>query len=155
MKHKYEKLLWSIAFPGFGQLLNQKYIKGVLFIVLEFAINVKANLNEVIVSSFHGHIVEAIELTDYGWLMFYPCVYLFAMWDAFKDAGGGQKPLDFLPFAFAAFTSTVGLIYSSVLPIFGVLWGPIFLPILSIVVGSIIGFVIKWVMIKRTSMQES
>ena len=30
-----EKLLWSIALPGFGQMLNGKYVKGILLIILE------------------------------------------------------------------------------------------------------------------------
>lgn len=51
-----EVLLWSIALPGFGQLLNRKYIKGILLIVLEVMINVMARLNVAIVHSFHGDI---------------------------------------------------------------------------------------------------
>lgn len=47
-----EALLWSIALPGFGQLLNKKHIKGILFIVLEFLINMGANFNEGIRLSF-------------------------------------------------------------------------------------------------------
>ena len=82
-----EKLLWSIALPGFGQLLNGKYLKGILFIVLEFTINVQSHFNELILFSFNGDIEKAVEHTEYQWLMFYPCVYFFAMWDAFKDAG--------------------------------------------------------------------
>jgi TM2 domain-containing membrane protein YozV len=37
-----EKVLWSIAIPGFGQFLNEKYIKGIVLILLELIINVKA-----------------------------------------------------------------------------------------------------------------
>src|SRR5699024_12130862 len=65
-----EALLWSIAFPGFGQLLNRKYIKGVLLVVLEFTVNVLGNVNQVIMLSFHGHIQEAINQTNYLWFMF-------------------------------------------------------------------------------------
>src|SRR5699024_6540294 len=84
-----EILLWSIAFAGFGQLLNRKYVKGILLIVLEFLINVKGNINWVILLSFQGEIQQAIQQADYQWLMFYPCLYFFAIWDAYKDAGGG------------------------------------------------------------------
>jgi len=77
-----EALLWSIALPGFGQFLNGKLIKGIVFVFLEFLINVQANLNEVTISSFHGEIEKAIEQANYQWLMFYPCLYFFAMWDA-------------------------------------------------------------------------
>jgi hypothetical protein len=43
-----EVLLWSIALPGFGQILNGNFLKGLLLIGLEFMINVQSNLNEVI-----------------------------------------------------------------------------------------------------------
>jgi hypothetical protein len=34
-KNAIEKRLWSIALPGFGRLLNSKYIKGYILFVLE------------------------------------------------------------------------------------------------------------------------
>ena len=37
-----EVLLWSIAFPGFGQLLNGKYFKGIMLILLEVIINIQS-----------------------------------------------------------------------------------------------------------------
>ncbi|WP_100407487.1 hypothetical protein [Bacillus solitudinis] len=143
MENKTEKLLWSIALPGFAQLLNGKLVKGIVFIFLEFLINVQANLNLNIVHSFQGNMQSAIDLTNYQWLMFYPCLYLFAIWDAYRDEGGGSEPYSFLPFVFAAFLSTIGVIYSSTLRIFGVLWGPTFLPILFLLIGLVIGWIIK------------
>lgn len=138
-----EKLLWSIALPGFGQILNGKLIKGILIIFLEILINLQANFNEVIILSFHGEIVSAIEQTNYKWLMFYPCLYFFAMWDAFKDAGGGKERYSFLPFVFGAYFVTVGLIYSSDLKLFGLLFGPIWLPMLFLIPGVGIGLLGK------------
>ncbi len=148
--NKYEKLLWSIALPGFGQLLNGKYIKGILLVALEFLVNVQANFNEVIVLSFQGNIQAAIQQTNYGWLMFYPCLYFFAMWDAYKDAGGGKSSFDFLPFAFSAYFVTVGLIFSSTFKMMGILFGPIWLPILSVVPGVVIGLLLKTLINSRT-----
>lgn len=146
-----EKLLWSIALPGFGQLLNGMYLKGVLFVLLEFLVNVLGNINEVIISSFQGDIETAIAQTDYLWVMFYPCLYFFAMWDAYKDAGGGTKPFSFLPFVFGAYFMTVGVIYSSNFRLFGVLLGPIWLPLLSIIPGVFVGFLIKKIIRKKTT----
>jgi hypothetical protein len=148
-KNPIEKLLWSIALPGFGQFLNRKYFKGTVFLVLEFLVNVQANFNQVIIYSFHGEIQKAIEQTSYNWLMFYPCLYFFAMWDAYKDAGGGKKPNSFYPFAFGAFTVTVGLIYSSKIRLIGVLIGPVWLPIMFVIPGVIMGLTIQKV-INRT-----
>lgn len=90
-KDAFEKLLWSIALPGFGQILNQKYLKGILFISLEFLVNIQSNFNEAIISSFHGKTQTSIEQIDYKWLMFYPCLYFFSMWDAVKDANGTER----------------------------------------------------------------
>jgi hypothetical protein len=139
----FEKLMWSIALPGFGQYLNGKYFKGTVLLILEFLINVQANFNQVILLSFHGEIGDAIKHAEYQWLMFYPCLYFFSMWDAVKDAGGGKDPYSFLPYVFAAFFVTVGLIFSSNLMIFGVLLGPVWLPILFVFPGIIIGFITR------------
>ncbi len=150
-----EKLLWSIAFPGFGQLLNHKFLKGILLIVLELLVNVQGNLNEIIIFSFQGDIDIAIEQANFQWLMFYPCLYFFAMWDAYKDAGGGKEPYAFLPFVFTAYFVSVGTIYSSKLTLFGVLLGPIWLPILSVLPGLFAGFLLKRILTKKLTNSSS
>ncbi|MDT3766308.1 hypothetical protein [Priestia filamentosa] len=139
MANNKEALLWSIALPGFGQFLNGKHIKGIVFVFLEFLINVKGHFNIIIISSFQGDIKEAIEQADYQWLLFYPCLYFFAMWDACKDAGGGKGKYSFLPFVFCAYFVTVGCIYSSHFRLFGLLLGPVWLPILFVVPGIVTG----------------
>jgi hypothetical protein len=138
-----EALLWSIALPGFGQFLNDRFYKGTVFVLFEFLINVQSNFNEVIILSFHGNIKKAVEKADYQWLMFYPCLYFFAMWDAFKDAGGGKEKYAYLPFIFSAYFVTVGCIYSSNLTIFGILFGPVWLPLLFVIPGLIVGLLTK------------
>jgi hypothetical protein len=140
-------LLWSIALPGFGQLLNGKLLKGILFIALEFVINVQSRLNEVIILSFHGEIDEAISQTDYQWIMFYPCIYMFAMWDAYQDAGGGKTRYAFVPFVFGAYFGTVGVIYSRGL--FGAVW----LGIVGAFVGIGAGLLLRMFLIKKSEMQ--
>lgn len=146
MTSKTEALLWSIALPGFAQLLNKKIVKGLVFIFLEFLINVNSHFNLGIRASFLGEIEQAIQIIDFQWLMFYPCVYMFAMGDAFKDAEGESSPYSFLPFVFGAYFVTVGLMYSTVFKINGVLLGPIWLPILSLIPGLLLGYLI-WALI--------
>lgn len=143
-----EKLFWSIALPGFGQFLNGRYIKGFLLIFLEFIINIQSNFNEVIMLSFHGENEKAVLLADYQWLMFYPCLYFFAMWDAWKDAGGGREHFSFLPFVFSAYFVTIGCIYSPDVKIFGILLGPVWLPMLCIIPGIAVGLVLRKIIIK-------
>ncbi|HEU5139108.1 MAG TPA: hypothetical protein VFT51_03985 [Bacillales bacterium] len=138
-----EKLLWSIALPGFGQYLNGKFLKGTVLIFLEILINVQSHFNEIIIYSFHGEIQLAIQHTNYEWLMFYPCVYLFAAWDAYRDDQGKISPYAFLPFVFAAYFVTVGLIFSPSFKLFGVLFGPVWLPILGLVPGVGIGLLLQ------------
>lgn len=145
-----EKLLWSIALPGFGQLLNGKYLKGIMFIALEFLVNVKGHFNEIILLSFHGDIQQAIERTDYQWLMFYPCLYCFAAWDAYKDDKGKKTPYLFLPFAFSAYFVTAGLIYSPSFKIMGILLGPVWLLILSLIPGVGIGLILQLLLNKKS-----
>lgn len=147
-KDKYEKLLWSIALPGLGQLLNGNTFKGVFFIILEILINVQSNFNEAIMFSFYGNIDQAIAVTDYQWLMFYPCLYMFAMWDAYKDAGGSKSPFSFIPFVVSAYFVTVGLIYSAAFTIDGILYGPIWLPIIFLMIGLSVGIGIKDLLIR-------
>ncbi|WP_336774320.1 hypothetical protein [Paenibacillus sp. MMO-58] len=138
-----EALLWSVALPGFGQLLNGKYIKGILLITLEFLINLKSDLNWVIITSFHGDI-PTIDQTKMEWLMFYPCVYMFGIWDAYKDAGEELKPNASLPFSFGAFIGTIGVVFSK--DFLGAVW----LGLLGIGAGVIFGIGLRSILRYRS-----
>lgn len=149
MGNKIEALFWSIALPGFAQLLSGRLLKGFLFIGLEFLVNVQSNFNEIIRLSFHGEIERAADVANYQWLMFYPCLYFFAMWDAYRDAEGGKGKYSFLPFVFSAYFVTVGCIYSSDFRLFGVLLGPVWFPMLCVVPGLIVGNLLRIILKKR------
>ena len=151
---KLEAVLWSIALPGFAQILNRKIIKGLTFIFLEFLVNVFSSFNLAIVHSFQGNIDKAIAVTDYQWLMFYPCLYMFAMWDAYRDAEGEISPFAYMPFVFGAYFLTVGLIYSSQLKLFGILIGPVFLPMLFLIPGMMVGYFIRWLLLKYSARRK-
>ncbi|MED3554337.1 hypothetical protein [Cytobacillus praedii] len=148
MTDKLEAILWSIALPGFAQLLNRKFLKGIVFIFLEFLINVNSHFNMVILYSFQGNITEAIEATNYQWLMFYPCLYMFAMWDAYKDAKGETTPYSYIPFVFGAYFVTIGLIYSPSFKLGQILIGPVWLPILALIPGLLVGNFIKCLLMR-------
>lgn len=136
-----ETLLWSIAFPGFGQIINGQFLKGLLFIGLELFINTQSNLNLIILLSFHGRTAEAIAQTNFEWLMFYPCIYMFAMWDAYKQGGEGDASISVYPFIFGAYFGTVGIIYSKYRAVSFSL-GPVWLGIIGLFIGLMTGFVI-------------
>ncbi|MCP3026825.1 hypothetical protein [Halobacillus sp. A5] len=148
MKHsRLEVVCWSIAFPGFGQLLNQQLLKGIFFILLEVVINLYSSFNMAILFSFRGEIAQSIEAADYQWLMFYPCVYMFAVWDAYKNADDEVPRLSFLPFFCSALTVTIGLIYSAD-NVFGFLIGPIWLPILCVIPGTALGLLLRSILLR-------
>ncbi|MBS3680949.1 hypothetical protein KGF86_12040 [Ornithinibacillus massiliensis] len=151
---KMEVLFWSIALPGFGHYLNGKLFKGTVLIILEFLVNVQSGLNYAILPSFHGEIHEAISATNFQWLMFYPCIYLFAIWDAYRDAGGGNEPYAFIPFVFSAYIGTIGVVYSPTFNINGVYFGVIWLPIIFLILGFLIGKVIRFIILKRVNRKE-
>lgn len=139
-----EALLWSVALPGFGQLLNGKVLKGLIFVLIEFIVNVKSQFNLAIMYSFQGLFHNAQEILDFQWLLFYPCCYMFAMWDAYKDA---EEPapsrFTYFPFFCGALSVTIAIFYSTDQYITGKLLGPIFFPLLSVVPGILIGLIIK------------
>ncbi len=141
--NKLEAILWSIALPGFPQLLVGLWFKGTLFVLLEVIINVQSNFNQAIMYSFLGDTHQASSVIDYQWLMFYPCLYMFAMWDAYKLAQKSEERYTFLPFVMSAYLVTVGLMYSPKIYLFGKFLGPVFLPMLFVIPGVIIGLLIR------------
>jgi hypothetical protein len=145
---KLEGILWSIALPGFPQLLVGLWFKGALFVILEIIINVQSNFNLGIMYSFLGETHKAASVIDYQWLMFYPCLYMFAMWDAYKLADAKKDRFSFLPFVVSAYMVTVGLMFSPKVYILGKFIGPIFLPILFVIPGVLLGLLIRLFLIR-------
>lgn len=141
---KLEAVLWNIAFPGFSQLLVGQYVKGILFVILEFLMNVFSRFNQAIMYSFLGEIDQAEAVTNYQWLMFYPCVYMFSIWDAYRFAMPSDEKYSYLPFVFCAYCVTVGLMVSPKVTIFEIHPGPVFLPMLFLIPGLILGFLIRY-----------
>lgn len=142
-----EAILWNIAFPGFSQLLYGQFLKGILFIFLELMINLNSKFNLAIMYSFQGEMAKAHSVLNYQWLMFYPCVYMFALWDAYRSAMPEDEKLTFLPFVFSAYFVTVGIMYSSKIVLFQINFGPVFLPMLFLIPGLLIGFLIKYILL--------
>jgi len=139
-------MLWSMAIPGFGQIYNQDYLIGILLIILEFVINVKSNLNLIILYSFQGSILDAQNTVNIEWLLFYPCVYTFSLWHAYNKAAEinlnrkgyeGQGSHAYSTrfngiFVGAAMGGTLGIIYV-------INHGPVFGGIIGMLMGALIG----------------
>ncbi|KUP08898.1 membrane protein [Bacillus coahuilensis m2-6] len=152
MNKKIETILWSIALPGFAQLLNKEFLKGFLFVILEFIINVNSHFNRAIMLSFLGDIDQAFEVLDFGWILFYPCLYFFAMWDAYRSVLQQLKEeiaYQFIPFVSCAYFVTVGIMFSPRVQLFHYHLGPIFTPMLFVIPGASIGLFAQFLLSRR------
>lgn len=149
-KNELEKLLWSIAFPGFGQLLNQQYTKGAVFIALEMIVNMKSNFNLAIILSFQGNTNASLEQIQFKWLVFYPFLYFAAIWDAVKKANEKDySPFMVLPYVFAAAFVLLGFVCSFKIAVLHPFLDPILFPIFMVIPGVLSGLAIKKLLISR------
>lgn len=77
---------WSALLPGFGHIYNRKAFKG--FIILGWAVAIVyfSRINDAIIATFTGQFTKVDEIIDYQWLLFFPSIYLFSMWDSYNDS---------------------------------------------------------------------
>ncbi|MFC3803286.1 hypothetical protein [Cohnella sp. GCM10012308] len=85
-RNPYTIAFWSTAFPGFGHLLLNKYIRGYLLVLWEIFINQKIHLNLAIVHTLNGQFQAARDVLDPRFMSLYIPVYLFAIWDSYRTA---------------------------------------------------------------------
>lgn len=129
--------LFSMLMPGFGQIYNQQYIKGIFFVILEHYDNVSANINKAIQLDFNGFRQQALEAVIYDGLLFYPGFYVYAVWDAwFYAKEGANKTKTAIPFIIGGFLGEFSSIYSSKIPIPSLTTG--LLMIIPMIIGMIV-----------------
>ncbi|WP_170006787.1 hypothetical protein [Bacillus fonticola] len=75
---------WAAAFPGFGYLLLDKFLSGVILIGWELFMNSFSNLNQAIFYSMVGEIDKAKEVIDIQFISVYIAVYVFGIWDCYR-----------------------------------------------------------------------
>ena len=59
--------------------------QGYFFIILEVFINNYSNLNLAVYYSWLLDIEMAQKVINYHWLLFYPCIYVYSIFDAYYD----------------------------------------------------------------------
>ncbi|WP_394237454.1 hypothetical protein [Niallia oryzisoli] len=110
--------LFSMLMPGFGQIYNGQFLKGIIFVVIEHLDNIIGNINRAIQLDFNGFHQKALEVVVYDGMMFYPGFYVYAIWDAWYFAKkGADKTKTAIPFVIAGYLGEMGAIYSSRLPV--------------------------------------
>ena len=77
--------LWSVVFPGAGQILLCNYLRGYLLFFWEIFVNYKANINLLILYSFMGDFEKAKNIVDIDWLLLYIPMYVYAVWDSYRS----------------------------------------------------------------------
>src|SRR4051812_47498921 len=101
--------LFSILMPGFGQIYNGKFLKGIIFVVLEHCDNIFAHINKAIYLDFNGLHQQALAVVNYQYLLFYPGFYAYNVWDAWYYAKiGANKTTTAIPFMIAGFLGEFG-----------------------------------------------
>jgi hypothetical protein len=83
-RNPYTVACWSMAFPGFGHLLLNKYLRGYALVLWELFINQKIKLNTAMLYTFNGQFEEARQVLDPEFMYLYIPVYLFAIWDSYR-----------------------------------------------------------------------
>jgi len=128
--------LFSILMPGCGQMFNKQYIKGIIFLIIEHLDNIGAHINQAIRLDFNGFHQQALEVTNFQYLLFYPGFYVFTVWDAWYHAkSGGDKTKSAIPFIFAGFLGEFGAIFAIRIPM------PTLTVGLSMVIPMLIGMI--------------
>ncbi|WP_240545881.1 hypothetical protein [Paenibacillus artemisiicola] len=109
--------LFSTLMPGFGQIYNRQFVKGIIFVICEHFDNVAGNINSAIHLDFNGHHAQAVGATDFGYMLFYPGFYAYAIWDAWYYAKpGADKAKTAIPYLIGGFAGEFCAIFANRLP---------------------------------------
>lgn len=79
-------LFLSIFLGGAGHFYNNKSIKAMMLMGWHLAIWLNAGLNRALVATVQGNWQEVHSLIDYQWLLFWPSMHLFNIWNAWHDS---------------------------------------------------------------------
>ncbi|RAP78178.1 hypothetical protein [Paenibacillus montanisoli] len=75
---------WSFAFPGCGNLVQNRKVIGMILIVWELIVNTNAQINLSIFYSLLGQFELAKEVVDKQWFLMYMGLYTYGIWDSFR-----------------------------------------------------------------------
>jgi TM2 domain-containing membrane protein YozV len=82
---------WSAAFPGFGHLFLNQYIRGVLLTLAEVILNTLAHINQSLMYSFSGRFQLAKNTLEIRWAVAYMLIYMLTVWDSYLNARSLNK----------------------------------------------------------------
>ncbi|UCZ51511.1 hypothetical protein LGQ02_11555 [Bacillus shivajii] len=83
-RHPWVVAWWSAALPGFGHFMLCKFVTGFILFIWEITVNVNAGINAALMYSMIGEMEKAIEVINPNWLLLYPSVYVYGIWDSYR-----------------------------------------------------------------------
>ncbi|MFD1738197.1 hypothetical protein ACFSCX_16845 [Bacillus salitolerans] len=84
LRNPFVVAFFSFAYPGFGHLLQHRYMAGFILIIWELFINQLAQVNLCIYYSMIGDFDTAKEVVNERWLMLYVGIYMLGIWDSYR-----------------------------------------------------------------------
>jgi len=84
-KNPWIPAFFSFSFPGFGYVLQHRYLTAFAFLGWEIFINQHAHINQGILYTLLGQFAKAKEILDQKWLMLYVGIYMYGIWDGYRS----------------------------------------------------------------------
>ncbi|HYK72420.1 MAG TPA: hypothetical protein VEV44_04675 [Pseudoneobacillus sp.] len=84
LRNPYVVAFFSFSYPGFGHLLQHRYLSAFILILWELFINNYAKINTGIYYSLIGDFDKAINVLEERWLMLYVGIYMLGIWDSYR-----------------------------------------------------------------------
>jgi hypothetical protein len=75
----------SLFLGGGGHFYNAKHIKAIMLMSWHLAIWLNSGLNRALIATAHGEWGQVHQLIDYQWLLFWPSIHMFNVWNAYND----------------------------------------------------------------------
>ncbi|HYG58438.1 MAG TPA: hypothetical protein VD902_10295 [Symbiobacteriaceae bacterium] len=78
-------LFLSLLLGGGGHFYNFSLVKAVMLMGWHLAIWLNSGMNQAIVAMAKGNWEQVHQVLDYQWLLFFPSIHVFNMWNAYSD----------------------------------------------------------------------
>ncbi|MCD4840222.1 hypothetical protein LRS37_15415 [Neobacillus sedimentimangrovi] len=85
LKNPWVVAFFSFSYPGFGHLMQHRYVVAIILILWESFINRMANVNLGILYTLLGEFDKAKEVLNEPWLILYVAIYMFGIWDGYRS----------------------------------------------------------------------
>lgn len=82
---------WGCVFSGLGHMYNNKLILGFILVGWTYAIVFNTHLPLLIIYTCTGQFERIADVVNYEWLLFFPSIYFFGMYDAYSATIEGNQ----------------------------------------------------------------